>query len=67
MKAVAVECIGIGLAYGTNQVLRDITLKIEPGEFFALLGTVGIRQVDAAAADRRLQPAQPRPPARRRP
>ncbi|MGZ9059072.1 MAG: ABC transporter ATP-binding protein [Burkholderiaceae bacterium] len=41
MKAVAVECIGIGLAYGSNQVLRDITLAIEPGEFFALLGPSG--------------------------
>jgi iron(III) transport system ATP-binding protein len=41
MKAVAVECIGIGLAYGTHQVLEDITLAIEPGEFFALLGPSG--------------------------
>jgi iron(III) transport system ATP-binding protein len=41
MRAVAVECIGIGLAYGTNQVLQDITLNIEPGEFFALLGPSG--------------------------
>ncbi len=41
MKAVAVECVGIGLAYGSNQVLRDITLAIEPGEFFALLGPSG--------------------------
>jgi iron(III) transport system ATP-binding protein len=41
MKAVAVECIGIGLAYGTNQVLKDITLAIRPGEFFALLGPSG--------------------------
>ena len=41
MKAVAVECIGIGLAYGTNQVLKDITLAIQPGEFFALLGPSG--------------------------
>jgi iron(III) transport system ATP-binding protein len=41
MKAVPVECIGIGLAYGTHQVLKDITLKIEPGEFFALLGPSG--------------------------
>lgn len=41
MKAVAVECIGIGLAYGTNQVLKDITLAVEPGEFFALLGPSG--------------------------
>jgi iron(III) transport system ATP-binding protein len=41
MKAVAVECIGIGLAYGSNQVLKDITLSIKPGEFFALLGPSG--------------------------
>lgn len=41
MKAVAVECIGIGLAYGSHQVLQDITLAIEPGEFFALLGPSG--------------------------
>ena len=41
MNAVAVECIGIGLAYGTNQVLKDITLAIQPGEFFALLGPSG--------------------------
>ncbi len=41
MKAVAVECIGIGLAYGSNQVLKDITLAIRPGEFFALLGPSG--------------------------
>ena len=41
MKAVAVECIGIGVAYGPHQVLQDITLAIEPGEFFALLGPSG--------------------------
>jgi iron(III) transport system ATP-binding protein len=41
MKAVAVECIGIGLAYGRHQVLEDITLAIAPGEFFALLGPSG--------------------------
>ncbi len=41
MKAVAVQCIGLGLAYGSNQVLQDITLAVEPGEFFALLGPSG--------------------------
>ena len=33
---------GLGLAYGdAHQVLHDITLAIEPGEFFALLGPSG--------------------------
>ncbi len=41
MKAVAVECVRIGVAYGSHQVLQDITLAIEPGEFFALLGPSG--------------------------
>ncbi len=41
MKKVAVECRSIGLAYGRTEVLKDVTLKIEPGEFFALLGPSG--------------------------
>jgi iron(III) transport system ATP-binding protein len=41
MKKVAVECRNIGLAYGATEVLKDVTLKIEPGEFFALLGPSG--------------------------
>ena len=41
MKKVAVECRSIGLSYGRTEVLKDITLKIEPGEFFALLGPSG--------------------------
>ena len=57
MKKVAVECRNIRLAYDRTEVLSDVSLRIEPGEFFALLGPVGLRQVDAAAADRRLQPA----------
>jgi iron(III) transport system ATP-binding protein len=31
----------VSLAFGATQVLRDITLTIEPGEFFALLGPSG--------------------------
>jgi iron(III) transport system ATP-binding protein len=41
MKKVAVECRSIGLSYGRTEVLKDVTLKIEPGEFFALLGPSG--------------------------
>jgi iron(III) transport system ATP-binding protein len=41
MKKVAVECRHIGLSYGATEVLKDVTLKIEPGEFFALLGPSG--------------------------
>jgi len=41
MKKVAVECRQIGLSYGATEVLRDVSLKIEPGEFFALLGPSG--------------------------
>lgn len=41
LKKVAVTCNGIGLSYGKTEVLRDISLNIEPGEFFALLGPSG--------------------------
>jgi len=37
----SLECRHISLSYGTTAVLRDISLKIEPGEFFALLGPSG--------------------------
>jgi iron(III) transport system ATP-binding protein len=36
-----VEFQNIALAFGKTQVLRDIDLVIEPGEFFALLGPSG--------------------------
>ena len=61
MKAVARRCIGIGLAYGSNQVLQDITLAIEPGEFFALLGPSGSGRRRASQADRRIQSSESRP------
>ena len=41
MANVKVEFQSIALAYGRTQVLRDIDLVIEPGEFFALLGPSG--------------------------
>ena len=41
MKAVRVECRNIALSYGKTRVLNDISLSIEPGEFFALLGPSG--------------------------
>lgn len=41
MKKVSVECRNISLSYGSTEVLRDINLRVEPGEFFALLGPSG--------------------------
>ena len=41
MKKVSVQCRNIRLSYGTTEVLRDVNLDIEPGEFFALLGPSG--------------------------
>ena len=41
MAKVKVEFRDIALAFGKTQVLRDIDLAIEPGEFFALLGPSG--------------------------
>ena len=41
MKPVQVDCKNIALAYGKTQVLKDISLTIAPGEFFALLDPSG--------------------------
>ncbi|RYF81661.1 MAG: ABC transporter ATP-binding protein [Comamonadaceae bacterium] len=41
MNSASLEARHISLSYGTTEVLRDINLKIEPGEFFALLGPSG--------------------------
>jgi iron(III) transport system ATP-binding protein len=41
MKKVSVQCRKLRLSYGNTEVLKDITLDIEPGEFFALLGPSG--------------------------
>ena len=39
--SVGIEVERVNLAYGSNIVLRDISLTIAPGEFFALLGPSG--------------------------
>jgi iron(III) transport system ATP-binding protein len=41
MNPVSVEIRNVALSYGATPVLRDISLAIEPGEFFALLGPSG--------------------------
>ena len=37
MDAVRVEASHIELAYGATKVLRDVSIMVEPGEFFALV------------------------------
>jgi iron(III) transport system ATP-binding protein len=41
MKKVSVQCKDIRLSYGKTEVLKNVHLDIEPGEFFALLGPSG--------------------------
>jgi len=41
MKKVTVQCRNIRLSYGSTEVLKNVNLDIEPGEFFALLGPSG--------------------------
>ena len=41
MKKVSVQCRNVRLAYGRTEVLKGVSLDIEPGEFFALLGPSG--------------------------
>ena len=41
MKKVSVQCRNVRLSYGPAEVLKDVSLEIAPGEFFALLGPSG--------------------------
>ncbi|HUH59362.1 MAG TPA: ABC transporter ATP-binding protein [Candidimonas sp.] len=41
MKKASIECQGVSLADEGIQVLRNATMEVEPGEFFALLGPAG--------------------------
>jgi iron(III) transport system ATP-binding protein len=41
MKKASVVCRNLRLAYGRTEVLKGVSLVIEPGEFFALLGPSG--------------------------
>jgi iron(III) transport system ATP-binding protein len=41
LKKVGVSARHVSLSYGKTQVLKDINLTVEPGEFFALLGPSG--------------------------
>ena len=41
MKKVGLQCRNLRLSYGRTEVLKDVSLDIEPGEFFALLGPSG--------------------------
>jgi iron(III) transport system ATP-binding protein len=41
LRKVSVEFAGVSLAYGRTRVLDNVSIAIEPGEFFALLGPSG--------------------------
>ncbi len=41
LHKVTLEARHISLSYGQTEVLKDINLRVEPGEFFALLGPSG--------------------------
>ena len=41
LKKSSIEARGVSLSYGNRPILSDITLRIESGEFFCLLGPSG--------------------------
>jgi iron(III) transport system ATP-binding protein len=40
-NAAGIEISGVNLSYGATHVLKDVSLDVEPGEFFAFLGPSG--------------------------
>ena len=41
VKAAGIRVEDVNLSYGTNHVLKDVNLDVQPGEFFAFLGPSG--------------------------
>ena len=62
--AIVVEAAGIGKVFGTGDgavtALESVDLTIRQGEFVSLIGPSGLRQVHAAPAHRRPDPADQR-------
>ncbi len=65
-RGARVELDRLVRIFGQTRALDGFSLSIEPGEFVALLGSVGLRQDDSAAGACGLRTARRRPRGRRR-